>query len=136
MSPRNETATPNMYNNMTAGAKDSSKRAPAATATAPSAAAGSNKTNVEMQPEAYQRTLEYVQQCQSWSSSNVMSPDSSSVNGAKPKRSPPHPAGDGAAAAAAAMPPPMTNGGMTPAGASRPADNNTSNMIIGDMSSS
>ena len=120
---------------MTAVAKDSNKRAPAATATAATAAAGSNKTNVEMQPEAYQRTLEYVQQCQSWSSSNVMSPDSSSVNGAKPKRSPPHPAVDGAAAAAA-MPPPMTNGGMAPAGSSRPADNNTSNMIIGDMSSS
>ena len=63
----------------------------------------------------------------------MMSPDSSSVNGAKSKRSPPHPAADGAAAA---MPPPMTNGAMTPAGASRPAENNTSNMIIGDMSSS
>ena len=40
-----------------------------------------------MQSETYQRTLEYVQQCQSWSSptnpdyTGVMSPDSSSVNG-------------------------------------------------------
>merc|ERR1712117_451976 len=69
------------------------------------------KSNVEMQPEAYQRTLEYVQQCQSWSSTSVVSPDSSSVNnGAKQKQqSPWHPGAD-----AQAMPPPAAMGSGAP----------------------
>merc|ERR1719461_1587632 len=71
--------------------------------------AGAGKSNVEMQPEAYQRTLEYVQQCQSWSSSSVVSPDSTA---AKQKSSPPHPAA------------PVT------------VQDNSSNMVIGDMTSS
>ena len=124
MSPRNEANPQNLYNNSTQQQMPAPAAVPAAKD--PKAAGAGAKTNVEMQPEAYQRTLEYVQQCQSWSNTSVMSPDSS--NGAKPKRSPPHSA-DGAAAAAA-MPPPM-NGAMP----ARPADN-TSNMIIGDMSSS
>merc|ERR1719461_1020413 len=77
------------------------------------------KSNVEMQPEAYQRTLEYVQQCQSWSNTSVMSPDSS---GARQKSSsPPHSNNDGAV-----MPPPA------------PANiqDNSTNMVIGDMTSS
>lgn len=119
MSPRTDAATPAMYNGNSA-VKDP-KRA-AATATSAAATAG-NKTNVEMQPEAYQRTLEYVQNCQnSWS----MSPDSS--NGAKPKRSPPHSADNASASAAASavMPPPQA----------APSAPQTNNMIIGDMSSS
>merc|ERR1712020_322882 len=59
---------------------------------------GAGKSGVEMQPEAYQRTLEYVQQCQSWSSNSVMSPD---TTGAKHKRSPSHTTQDGSV-----MPPP------------------------------
>ena len=83
---------------------------------------GAGKSNVEMQPEAYQRTLEYVQQCQSWSSNSVMSPDST---GAKQKSSsPPHSNSDGAA-----MPPPP------PAPGANMQDNST-NMVIGDMTSS
>jgi len=88
-----------------------------------------NNKNVEMQPEAYQRTLEYVQQCQSWSS-----PDSSQPGGtgAKPKRSPPQAAGAPSEQVAGVMPPPMA-GAMTP----RPAEAGAaSNMILGDMSSS
>ena len=134
MSPRTETTTPNMYNNSTqqqipaaAGAKDSKRGSHAG-------AAASNK-NVEMQPEAYQRTLEYVQQCQSWSNGapgGVMSPDSSgqqpSNNGAKPKtRSPPAQAAGAPSDQASVMPPPMVT---------RPAPEAAGNMIIGDMSSS
>ena len=91
--------------------KADTKRAPAP--------AGAEKSNVEMQPEAYQRTLEYVQQCQSWSTNPVMSPDST---GAKQKSSsPPHSNNDGAV-----MPPPA------------PANiqDNSTNMVIGDMTSS
>ena len=155
VSPRTGTATPNhnMYpmpsqHNGQAGAKAEGKRPDAA------------KSNVEMQPEAYQRTLEYVQQCQSWSSTSVVSPDSSSVNnGAKQKQqSPGHPGAD-----AQAMPPPAAmgsgapslaqmapqSGAMTPrhapAGAAatpvmgeapKQAQDSSSNMVIADMSSS
>lgn len=153
VSPRTGTATPNhnMYPNMPgqhpgqAGPKGDSKRPDGA------------KSNVEMQPEAYQRTLEYVQQCQSWSSTSVVSPDSSSVNGAKQKHSPGHPGAD-----AQAMPPPAAlgsgaplaqmapqSGAMTPrhapAGAAatpvmgetpKQAQDSSSNMVIADMSSS
>merc|ERR1712130_266738 len=153
VSPRTGTATPNhnMYPNMPgqhpgqAGPKVDSKRPDGA------------KSNVEMQPEAYQRTLEYVQQCQSWSSTSVVSPDSSSVNGAKQKHSPGHPGAD-----AQAMPPPAAlgsgaplaqmapqSGAMTPrhapAGAAaipvmgetpKQAQDSSSNMVIADMSSS
>ena len=130
MSPRTESSTPSMYNNTPqqmpapAAAKDSAKRG---------STAGASTKNVEMQPEAYQRTLAYVQQCQSWSSGPVMSPDSSQPsNGAKPKtRSPAQAAGaPGDQGPGAVMPPPMA-GAMTP----RPATE-AGNMIIGDMSSS
>lgn len=136
MSPRNETSTQNMYNN---SQQQQQMQPPPAAATAASqqtsapvkdpktATATGSKTNVEMQPEAYQRTLEYVQSCQSWSNNSVMSPDSSSINGAKSKRSPTHQATEGTAAATA-MPPPAS---MTPG-----QGDNTNNMIIGDMSSS
>merc|ERR1719445_311679 len=131
MSPRTETTTPGMYNNtqqqmpVSAAAKDSAKRGSTA------GAAGGNTKNVEMQPEAYQRTLAYVQQCQSWSSGPVMSPDSSQPNnGAKPKtRSPAQAAGAPSDQGTGVMPPPMAS--MTP----RPATE-AGNMIIGDMSSS
>merc|ERR1712024_399139 len=92
-----------------AAAKDSTKRGSNA------GAAGGNTKNVEMQPEAYQRTLAYVKQCQSWSSGPVMSPDKAA--GAPSDQGP------------GVMPPPMAS--MTP----RPATE-AGNMIIGDMSSS
>jgi len=76
-----------------------------------------------------------------------MSPDSSSVNGAKPKRSPAHPGAD-----AQAMPPPAAMGPgapvaqMTPQNGAapssvmgetaKPAQDSSSNMVIADMSSS
>ena len=93
------------------------------------------KSNVEMQPEAYQRTLEYVQQCQSWSSNSVMSPD---TTGAKHKRSPSHnTTQDGAV-----MPPPPP-ASLAPAAPGAPGapganlqDNSSNNMVIGDMTSS
>merc|ERR1719382_531494 len=114
-------------------------------------------TGEGMQPEAYQRTLEYVQQCQSWSSTSVVSPDSSSVPGAKQKQSPGHPGAD-----AQAMPPPAAmgsgaplaqmapqSGAMTPrhapggaaatpvmGEAPKQAQDSSSNMVIADMSSS
>ena len=92
---------------------------------------GAGKSNVEMQPEAYQRTLEYVQQCQSWSSNSVMSPD---TTGAKHKRSPPHNTQDGAV-----MPPPPP-ASVAPAAPGAPGanlqDNSSNNMVIGDMTSS
>merc|ERR1719445_1065430 len=73
MSPRNETSTQNMYNN---SQQQQQMQPPPAAATAASqqtsapvkdpktATATGSKTNVEMQPEAYRRTLEYVQSCQ------------------------------------------------------------------------
>jgi len=98
-----------------------------------------------MQPEAYQRTLEYVQQCQSWSGNdcnNMISPDSSSSKGgAKPKQSPGHTGSD-----AQVMPPPnpaqsnqlaANSGSVTPAqGDSTPKAQESNNMVIADMSSS
>ena len=151
VSPRNGTATPN-HNMYPMPNQHPPQSIPKTENKRPDAA----KTNVEMQPEAYQRTLEYVQQCQSWSNTSVMSPDSSSVNGAKPKRSPAHPGAD-----AQAMPPPTMgtgaplaqmappNGAMTPrhapngaaatpvmGEAPKPAQDNSSNMVIADMSSS
>lgn len=153
VSPRTGTATPNhnmypMPNNQHAG-----QAGPKAEGKRPDAA----KSNVEMQPEAYQRTLEYVQQCQSWSSTSVVSPDSSSVPGAKQKQSPGHPGAD-----AQAMPPPAAmgsgaplaqmapqSGTMTPrhapggaaatpvmGEAPKQAQDSSSNMVIADMSSS
>ena len=90
-----------------------------------------------MQPEAYQRTLEYVQQCQSWSSptnpdfTGVMSPDSSSVKGAaannKQKSSPSH-SGDSQAMPPPSRPPPIGE-------PSKPVQEG-GNMVIADMSSS
>jgi len=149
--PRNGTATPN-HNMYPMPNQHPPQPVPKTETKRPDAA----KTNVEMQPEAYQRTLEYVQQCQSWSNTSVMSPDSSSVNGAKPKRSPGHPGAD-----AQAMPPPAMgngapvaqmapqNGAMTPrhapngaaptpvmGEAPKPAQDSSSNMVIADMSSS
>lgn len=93
---------------------------------------GGGKSNVEMQPEAYQRTLEYVQQCQSWSSNSVMSPD---TTGAKHKRSPPHTTTqDGTVMP---PPPPAT---LAPGAPGAPVtnlqDNSSNNMVIGDMTSS
>ena len=91
-------------------------------------------TGEGMQPETYQRTLEYVQQCQSWSSpaggdySSVMSPDSSSVKGAKAKSSPGHPGSD-----SQAMPPPSLPPAMGEP--SKPLQEG-GNMVIADMSSS
>ena len=90
---------------------------------------GAGKSNVEMQPEAYQRTLEYVQQCQSWSSNSVMSP--ADTTGAKHKRSPPHSAQDGAV-----MPPPPPATGAPVAPGANLQDNSSNNMVIGDMTSS
>ena len=128
MSPRNETATPSMYNTQQIPAPSATKDAKRGSSAGTSESNINNK-NVEMQPEAYQRTLEYVQQCQSWSS-----PDSSQPGGtgAKPKRSPPQAAGAPSEQVAGVMPPPMA-GAMTP----RPAEAGAaSNMILGDMSSS
>jgi hypothetical protein len=80
-----------------------------------------------MQPEAYQRTLEYVQQCQSWSPATgeypVMSPDSSSKGQQKGSGSP--------AQDSQAMPPPAPRTAGEP---SKPVQDG--NMVIGDMSSS
>ena len=93
-------------------------------------------TGEGMQPEAYQRTLEYVQQCQSWSSptnpdfTGVMSPDSSSVKGAaanKQKSSPGH-SGDSQAMPPPSRPPPIGE-------PSKPVQEG-GNMVIADMSSS
>lgn len=93
--------------------------------------AGAGKSNVEMQPEAYQRTLEYVQQCQTWSSSSVMSAD---TTGAKHKRSPPHSTQDGAVMP---PPPPATLAPVAPvAPVANLQDNSSNNMVIGDMTSS
>ena len=89
-----------------------------------------------MQSETYQRTLEYVQQCQSWSSptnpdyTGVMSPDSSSVKGAgteKQKSSPSH-TGDTQAMPPPSRPPPIGE-------PSKPVQEG-GNMVIADMSSS
>lgn len=86
-------------------------------------------TGEGMQPETYQRTLEYVQQCQSWSSpTSVMSPDSSqgTATGAKPKV----PSGqDSAAMPPPSCPPPMGE-------PSKPVQGGDGNMVIADMSSS
>jgi hypothetical protein len=91
-----------------------------------------------MQAETYQRTLEYVQQCQSWSSpatgdySSVMSPDSSSVKGgAKPKGSPGQSGTD-----SHAMPPPSRPPPSQPMGEPNKPVQDTGNMVIADMSSS
>lgn len=143
VSPRNGTATPNHNMYPMPNQQHTAQPIPKAEGKRPDAA----KSNVEMQPEAYQRTLEYVQQCQSWSNTSVMSPDSSSVNGAKPKRSPAHPGAD-----AQAMPPPAAMGPgapvaqMTPQNGAapssvmgetaKPAQDSSSNMVIADMSSS
>lgn len=143
VSPRNGTATPNHNMYPMPNQQHTAQPIPKAEGKRPDAA----KSNVEMQPEAYQRTLEYVQQCQSWSNTSVMSPDSSSVNGAKPKRSPAHPGAD-----AQAMPPPAAMGSgapvaqMTPQNGAapssvmgetpKPAQDSSSNMVIADMSSS
>merc|ERR1719350_2560870 len=94
-----------------ATAKPSSSKTDAKTGDNKSTAA-KDTSNVDMQPEAYQRTLEYVQQCQSWSNNgdfNAMSPDSSSVKGgAKPKTSP-------AAGGSETMPPPAAPAAAAPA---------------------
>ena len=87
--------------------------------------AGAGKSNVEMQPEAYQRTLEYVQQCQSWSSGPT------GAAGAKHKRSPPHSTQDGAV-----MPPPGPASLAPGAPGANLQDNSSNNMVIGDMTSS
>lgn len=113
-----------------------------------SSATGANAP--EMQPETYQRTLEYVQQCQSWSGgeyNNVMSPDSSSVKGgAKPKKSPTHPGSDSqtmpppSAAPAGPMPPvgqiPPTHTQTQGMGEPAKVNSESNNMVIADMSSS
>ena len=86
-------------------------------------------TGEGMQPETYQRTLEYVQQCQSWSSpTSVMSPDSSqgTAIGAKPKVSSGQ---DSAAMPPPSCPPPMGE-------PSKPVQGGDGNMVIADMSSS
>lgn len=95
-------------------------------------------TGERMEADTYQRTLEYVQQCQGWSSpatgeyTGVMSPDSSSVKGAKSKASPGHSGKD-----SQVMPPPS----LPPQNLPQPGENNksaqdTGNMVIADMSSS
>lgn len=122
-SPRPAQATaanPNMY--PMAGQQEVAKRPDPSKAT----------TGEGMQPETYQRTLEYVQQCQSWSSpptgdyGSVMSPDSSSVKGAKPKGSP---GTDSQAMPPPSQPPPMGE-------PRKPSQIEEGNMVIADMSSS
>lgn len=138
-SPRAATATapnPNMYPMVPQQQQQPMAKVEAAKRVdAPKAAV---TTGEGMQPEAYQRTLEYVQQCQSWSSptnpdytTGVMSPDSSSVKGAaanKQKSSPGH-SGDSQAMPPPSRPPPIVGEPSKPV-------QEGGNMVIADMSSS
>ena len=123
---------PNMYPMVPQQQQPMAKVEAAKRVDAPKTAA---TTGEGMQPETYQRTLEYVQQCQSWSSptnpdyTGVMSPDSSSVKGAanKQKSSPGH-SGDSQAMPPPSRPPPIGE-------PSKPVQEG-GNMVIADMSSS
>jgi len=135
------------YPGMTSGQQQSTTQ-PAKKADNESAAASNGSTVPVMQPEAYQRTLEYVQQCQSWSGNdcnNMISPDSSSTKGgSKPKQSPGH----SGTTDAQVMPPPNPTTShqlaannaptVTPAqsdSAPKPQES-SNNMVVADMSSS
>ncbi|XP_050691009.1 transcriptional activator cubitus interruptus-like isoform X3 [Eriocheir sinensis] len=117
-------------------------------------AAGDTKTNKNfMKPDTYQRTLEYVQQCQSWSST-VVKEEVTSTTDQKPKLNPNGTVAgySGPAAQAGLFPPPppppppqqqqqqqASAGPQNPSRFATPLPSalaETSNMVINDMTSS